>query len=624
LDVFRLPGGAAFFLNLFNACLEGGSLPDLWRCTEIFLLYKGKGDLANPGSYRGIALMESALKLYERLLYNRLSVWARSRGLIPDCQFGFRPRSSTLDAVFVFYTLLAKYVSVMGSNLFVCLIDFQKAFPSVNRAQLLCKLEGLGVSSRFRRALNSTFVGNTFAIRHGDQVTREFPVTTGLREGSVLSPLLFVLFMSDIKQSVLGPFKRAEFWKKDPQLNGVPVPGLLYADDLVLFCLTADLLRERLRRLCDYAYSNTLTVNVSKCEVVIFGRNSQPHTFKFNREAIPVRRSCKYLGVWLDGELSGKALADAVGAKFVAAIPVFFGLCRRLRLARLDLVHRLANALVFSLLYGCEFLRRVDVIEKCEAAWWNGVRSFYGLPNAVSAACIKQLFPRVSLIDLVLRSKFNLLFRGSGPLPTLLPEAIVCDRGFLLARHRKGYSQSLLEWCQFAGVHEAFEATSMAEVRNVLATSRYARRDVLWTQFAEMKSTSAVASLVGSPVTLYPILLEASKLGLLGVRVIILIFTGSLAVSYGKSRHCFCGEKFSFIHFTECSLLGPCLLPTLQLAVEREDWQGVVVPLLSRFQVYLHAVRNGEIREEEAALFLSLDDLVVESSLPPDVNQLFV
>jgi hypothetical protein len=100
-----LPGGPQFFTNLFNACLEGGRLPDLWRCTEIFLIYKGKGDVADPGSYRGIALMESCLKVYEKLLYNRLSSWAHSRGLIPDCQFGFRPRSSTLDAVFVCFHL---------------------------------------------------------------------------------------------------------------------------------------------------------------------------------------------------------------------------------------------------------------------------------------------------------------------------------------------------------------------------------------------------------------------------------------------------------------------------------------------------------------------------------------
>ncbi len=220
---------------MFNACMECGSVPYPWRCTEIFLLYKGKGELIDPGSYRGIALMESTLKLYERLLFARLSVWAFSRGLIPDNQFGFRPRSSTLDAVFVFVSLVTKYVLLQGSQLFTCLVDFQKAFPSVNRSQLLAKLEGFGVSSRFRRCINSTFVGNTFSIRSGAQVTREFPVTTGLHEGSVLSPLLFVLFMSDVGESVLRPFSRGDFLKCDLSLNCIPVPGLLYADDLVLF-----------------------------------------------------------------------------------------------------------------------------------------------------------------------------------------------------------------------------------------------------------------------------------------------------------------------------------------------------------------------------------------------------
>jgi hypothetical protein len=201
-DLFNLPRGSEFFLGLFNACLEGGVLPEHWRCTEIFLLYKGKGDVADPGSYRGIALMESMLKLYERLLFQWLSRWAHARSLIPDCQVGFWPRSSTLDAVFVFFAVIVKYVWVCGESLYVCLVDFQKAFPSVNRALPLRKLLHLGLSSRFRRCINSIFVGNTFSICSGSKVTSEFPMSTGLREGSVLSPLLFILFMSNMSERV--------------------------------------------------------------------------------------------------------------------------------------------------------------------------------------------------------------------------------------------------------------------------------------------------------------------------------------------------------------------------------------------------------------------------------------
>ncbi len=539
--------------------------------------------------------MESMLKIYERLLFRRLSMWARSRGLIPDCQFGFRPCSSTLDAVFVFFALLVKYVIVQGSSLFVCLVDFQKAFPSVNDAQLLSKLERLEVSTQFWRSINSTFAGNTFSIRHGSKVTEEFPVSTGLCKGSVFSPLLFVLFMSGIQKSVLCPFSHDEFLKKDPQMNGVPIPGLLYADDLVLFCLTAELLRERLRRLCSYADLNMLTVNVSKCEVVIFGRKLQPLSFRYKRENIPVRCSCKYLGVWLDGALSGKVLADAIAQKFKAAVPIFFGLCRRLRLARLDLVHRLAGSLAFSTLYGCEFLSRYDVIEKCEAFWWSGVRSFYSLPNGVSTTFLKHLFPRVSVRDLVLRAKFGLLFCGTATSDTLFPKAVVCNRGFLLGRHWKGYSQPLLEWSQFAGLETAFAARDMTVVRGVIATSSSAAQDSEWVTLSSMPSTAFADSLFRSPSALFDTMLELSRFGSLGVRIGALTLTGALSTSYAKSRRCVCGTKFSFSHFLECSALGPCRSHSLRHAVDFEEWRDVASIILSRFEVYLHAIRGGEL-----------------------------
>jgi hypothetical protein len=215
--------------------------------------------------------MDSCLKLYERLLYGRLRPWATARDLILDCQFGFRAGAGTLDAILVFKTLIARYVGVSRSRLFVALIDFQKAFPSVNRALLIEKLGRLGVSYKFRRCLCAIFYRNSFAIRTGNKVTREFPVITGLREGSVLSPLLFSLFISDFGEEVLRPFSPGDFVKRDPQLNGIPIPGLLYADDLVLLCLTGDLLRERLLRLANYACRNQLTVNVSKYEIMVFG-----------------------------------------------------------------------------------------------------------------------------------------------------------------------------------------------------------------------------------------------------------------------------------------------------------------------------------------------------------------
>jgi hypothetical protein len=123
--------------------------------------------------------------------------------VIPDSQFGFRAGAGTLDAVFVFFTLVLKYFGLQGLCLFVALIDFQKAFPSVNRAWLIEKLGRLGVSAKFQRCLCAIFHKNTFAIQVGEKVTAEFSMITVLREGSVLSPLLFSLFISNINAEVI-------------------------------------------------------------------------------------------------------------------------------------------------------------------------------------------------------------------------------------------------------------------------------------------------------------------------------------------------------------------------------------------------------------------------------------
>jgi hypothetical protein len=554
--------------------------------------------------------MESMLKVFEKLLFNRLLAWSSARDLIPDCQFGFRPRSGTLDAVFVIFALIAKYVWVRGGCLYAALIDFQKAFPSVCRAQLLGKLERLGVTPRFRRCLLAMFNGNTFSIRSGDKVTTAFPMTTGLREGSVLSPLLFSLFMSDIKELVLRPFGRGreEFTRRDPVINCIPVPGLLYADDLVFLCLTEDLLRERLKRLAAYAEDNTLTVNVEKCEVVVFGAKQANAVFKYRGRPIPLRRSCKYLGVWLDSDMSGKTLSDALLAKFKAAVPVFFSLCRRLRLSRLDIVHRLAGALVFSQVYGCEFLRRLDVITQCEQAWWSGVRSFYGLPSGVSSAFLRLSFPLFSLVNRAAASKYGLLCRGTRALPTVFPEAVVLDRGWLFERHRKGYSQILYDWCQQLSITERFFVCDQSAFRSALEARRLRLLDEDWVTFQTMSSTRFAASLFRSRVAVYNVALEASRLSRLGVRVFFLAISGALSLSYVKSRSCtLCNVRFDFEHFLSCEALGAGLTQRFSCLVDEEDWRGIASLIISRFHVFIHAVRAGEITADESALFEALD-----------------
>ncbi len=610
-SLYAAPGGAEFFLHLFNACLEGAELPTVWRCTELFLLYKGKGLVTDPGSYRGIALMDSSLKLFERLLYARLAPWASARDLIPDCQFGFRSGAGTLDAVFTLLSLVWKYVTVQRSRLFVCLIDFQKAFPSVDRALLVKKLGLMGVSAKFRGCICAIFYKNTFALRAGTKVTREFPVTTGLREGSVLSPLLFSLFIADMTNDVLSPFD--SFLQCDPSLNNVRIPGLLYADDLVLISLSADLLRTRLHRLADYAFRNKLTVNVSKCEVVCFGGGRVGHgSFRYNRQLIPVRTSVKYLGVWVDADRSGRSLCNSVLEKFRAGVPVFFGLCRRMRIAEIPRVYQLAQALLFSLLYGAEFVFDAEVIRRCEVAWWKGVRQFYGLPNGVSNSTLALLFPEFSLLHKVMLGKVSLMCRGLRALPTLLPEALIFDRGCLFPKHGVGFTQGLHDWGSLLGLTNAHLALDRAAFASELASLRSQAQDSHWDNFARMSSTQGFARLLGSRMAFRHVAKEAARHSRLGLRVLLLAATGSLAQSYLGVRYCsFCKVKFDFEHFVSCPALGHDLLPCLTEFVSEECWEEFVALLLSRFRTFVHLFRSGQCTIDECDLFDSIDDVGV-------------
>ncbi len=501
----------------------------------------------------------------------------------------------------MFTTLISRYVGTQGSQLFVALIDFQNAFPSVNRAKLVEKLGTLGVSDKFRRCLCAIFYRNSFTIRLGNKVTAEFPVTTGLREGSVLSPLLFSLFISDISQTVLRPFGPTAFLKQDPTLNGVPIPGLLYTDDLVIFCLTEDILRERLRRLADYACANQLTVNVSKCEVVVFGGGrGGVGQFRYNNQVMPLRTSCKYLGVWLDSDRTGRSLRNALFEKFRAATPVFFDLCRRMRITNLDRVFSLAQALLFSLLYGVEFLGRLDVIRRCEATWWSGVRKFYGLPNSVSNATLYLLFPRFSLIQRVLLSKVSLALRILRPLKTLLSEAIIFDRGLLFAKDRVGFLQTIKDWGLLIGLLDLYAVGDKAEALGMLSGLQQDSLESMWDTFARMPSTRLMAELVGDRREFYEVSLTALRVSRLGLRIFLLVTTGSLAQSYLQTRICHaCGESFTFEHFASCPALGPDLIPRLRQAGEVEDWAQFVSFIFSRFQVFLHFHRGDVCDQDE-------------------------
>jgi hypothetical protein len=385
LALDKVPGVRKFLLDLFNSCLLGGSIPEAWGKCEMFLIYKGKGDPFLPNSYRAIALLDCFMKLYERLLFHRLDAWSRSKALIPPAQFGFRPRSGTLDAIFVLSKIFERFVTRGSGLAFAALIDFKSAFPSVDRSLLFKKLAAWGLSRRFGCALHALFENNTFVLRLASGVSEEFKVNSGLHEDSVLSPLLFSLFIADMERSVLKPFDPSvNFQFQDFKVSNVPVPGLLYADDLIILAGSRLALRERLKKLECYITRNKLTVNVGKCEIVVFGGCRNDFCFRFLGELIPVRASCKYLGVSFGERCGIGSHLGSFPARFASSVTVFFQLMQKMQVSNLKLLARFSSSLLFSTLYGVEFVTNPGLAAELSLSFRRGIRSFLGVPARVS------------------------------------------------------------------------------------------------------------------------------------------------------------------------------------------------------------------------------------------------
>jgi hypothetical protein len=160
VKIFSTDGVKEYLLFLFNQCFLWGSCPSEWSYSELFVIYKGKDDISDPNDYRAINLLDDFYRIYSRLLYKRLTSWAARYNFFSQAQFGFRPNSGTFEAVLSLQTIIRAW-HMRSNQLVSCVfLDIKKAFPSVDRVQLIDLLHRLGLPGLMVKALASTFAFN--------------------------------------------------------------------------------------------------------------------------------------------------------------------------------------------------------------------------------------------------------------------------------------------------------------------------------------------------------------------------------------------------------------------------------------------------------------------------------
>ena len=288
--------------DIFNKVLKEEKVPSAWKKGVVTALYKG-GRKQELGNYRGITVNSSMYKLFTRILRRRLEEEVEERGILGEIQFGFRKGRSTCDAAFILRQIFDQ--GKRKKNMKVAFLDVRKAYDRVWREGLWKKMEGYGFGGKFLRVLKELYKGDTCKVRFGEMETDWFEVKEGLKQGCSMSPVLFAIYLAELGdrlvESGLGV-----------KVGEVTIPGLFFADDMVVTGQGEGDLREMLRMVGEYGREWKMQFNSSKSKVVNIGKKSSKDRRWQVGEGqiqegdvycleIKEEEEYKYLGIWFSG-----------------------------------------------------------------------------------------------------------------------------------------------------------------------------------------------------------------------------------------------------------------------------------------------------------------------------------
>ena len=270
-----------------------GKVPQQWKDAVITVLHK-KGDKTECGNYCGISLVSHAGKVLLKVVDRRLSAYCEAKRLLPEEQCGFRPNRSTTDMMFV-VRRLQEVGRKAGVSLHMCFIDLQKAYDTIDRTLLWQVLTRIGVPPQMIAVIRQFHDGMRACVRPNDGVCSDwFEVEQGLRQGCVLSPLLFNIFFAAVLNVVLQRFSEeptilAELVHlKEPSTSMGPetamdyvrrvVWGMLYADDACIVSRSPQELAKMMEVIVEGCRAFALTVSAKKTETMCMPPPRTPRT----------------------------------------------------------------------------------------------------------------------------------------------------------------------------------------------------------------------------------------------------------------------------------------------------------------------------------------------------------
>ena len=240
---------------LFRKCNESGELPEVWKSASVVGLFK-KGAKTDPLNYRPVSLTCIICKVYEKFIRSHILEFLESR--ISKEQHGFMEGKSCLSNLLETFDTIFDLISE-GAPVDLFYFDFSKAFDSVPHYRLLSKLENLGIKGNMLEVIRDFLTNRTMYVCVEGEKSEVKWVWSGVPQGSVLGPLLFLLFINDLPDNIKNKLK-------------------LFADDLKLIgnVSSPDTIVNDLKELENWENIWLLKFNPSKCKVMHIDMNNNP------------------------------------------------------------------------------------------------------------------------------------------------------------------------------------------------------------------------------------------------------------------------------------------------------------------------------------------------------------